>query len=583
MLKRLFFVFAVLVLGSSQAWAQPHIKPILRFKEPVIQCAVGDTFTMTLVVENMPPIAGMSEFHPEFDWDCSKFTWIASRRGADMPAYFNLRSHVVSCDSITGDRTSEIEELWVAGGGICAQDWQGGEALEMDLVKLTAGADTIRWWSTEANYPGSSTSDNWIRCCVTGAQNNCPSCNTFVWPFSAASVGCANTLRVGQDLIVTTSPVAFTDSVLDIVQNDCRWCHKHEPLPAGIPFTTTFALSDHVPKMWFAVDQGAVPYIQKLAASSVDTLENWVDDAGYLTPRTLRAGFFGWNQAAFVPHGAPPEGWFFTVEDGWIDGAYVNNGVSDHRWTVEPSFTDSYGVSRTDVLKLTQTRTTDADSFADDANSNVYGILGNFQRHNGYFYNYTIEGDVWGHHSARNIGIPFLIGSLEPPGRANREYVKLVIDSLGVFLRSTPSKGEQEEPPYTGGDSLLVGNISKTVSLPQNLWASDQWLHVKITTARVTTGDTLGTVISATVSRAVNNQVVADLYGVAIDDTTMSGAWGVSKYGTGTVRWAGFSVYAQIDTVNAGVPDEPLPHQRRQKPNEVANPTDDEDSGYGGP
>ena len=385
-------------------------------------------------------------------------------------------------------------------------------------------------------------------------------------------------------IINSSVPVTMTAPVITTTRNNCVWCHRNQPYPADINMTATNTLrKDQLPLLWFAVEQGLAPFVKKLLPADVNVLKTWVDANGFNTPRTVRPTNFGWMQEHFIGvAGQPPNGWYFTLEDGWIDGLGRNGGLCDHRFSVLPEKKDTDQIKRTLVLQLAQNRITDPDSFNTSSVSNVYGTLGRFQRHHGSFYDYQIEGDVLGYYNGRNIGINFLVENLQPPTRTNRRYVKLIIDRDGVFLRTAPMTGGEKHP--FGADTRLVGNISKVGGMP----AGDQWLHVKIETKRINSTnriaptDTMGTIVRAQVSKVYNNQVLADLYGVMVNDTLLTGHWGVAKYDTGTVWWAGLRAFALIDTVGAGMPSNPTPAQRRARQQQVNDPTDSEDTDFPG-
>lgn len=351
----------------------------------------------------------------------------------------------------------------------------------------------------------------------------------------------------------SAAPVTMPDTTWAIVQKSCKHCHQWEPMPAGVDLRTRTSVQDHqLPLFASGVGLELAPFVSKLTPAHKDTLIKWVKSRGvqaptYAVPTTFTYDMNEWIAKQTTEH---PKGWFWSNEDNWIDGATANGGQTTHRWYVG-SFQGKQ------ALRLLQTHQTSADSFAASRNPSTYGIVGP-QWYHGHYYDYTIEGDVYG--TLNRWFSVFLEASvIKPPGRSNRNYVRLQFDRDAVSLRSIPS--DEETWPWggtaasPGADEVLVGNLNKS-----GIFLGNKWYHFVFTSERRTkakgyvSADTLGTMYTALVTDPQTKEVIANLWGIAVNDTTREGVWGFHKYSSAAapVAWANVTVRAKVNGANFG-------------------------------
>lgn len=381
---------------------------------------------------------------------------------------------------------------------------------------------------------------------------------------------------------VLAAPATMTDTVWTRTRTECRWCHiyqVYDPVtggqryPSDFNFTTRTSVdATQLSTLGFGVRTELAPFVKRLSPIVRDTLIAWAASRGYTTPIYNLPQTFDFTWATWLNQQSGsniPRGWFFTVEDGWIDGASVNGGSATHRWRIE-DVTDGQG-TRHRALVERQTRTTSADSFPASQNSSVYGILG-FQKYHGRFYDYTIEGDVYGLNN-RWFSVFMHAEEMKPTGRDHREYVRAQFDRDAISIRSVPTANETW--PWggsgcgtEGADSKLVGHLNKC----DIFLGTSRWYHFVFTSQRRTrlggfaTADTLGTLYTLQFQDPYTQETIADLYGIAINDTTSAGVWGFHSYAasSGIRAWANIQVHAKVDPVGFAVP--PAPNQAGRTP-----------------
>ena len=319
-------------------------------------------------------------------------------------------------------------------------------------------------------------------------------------------------------------------SVDALLARHCNWCHTSAEPTAQINLQTM----QLTPELWNDMAEGVslelAPFVMRVPAADKRTLLQWINARGGQWPVAAIPATMSWrmqDQIAALPDGAPAPGFAFVIEDGLID---------HQGWTVQ-AYTDKHGVRNRGVL-LNQTHVVDRAVFSSSKNPSSYLTFKNLPWH-GRYYNSRIECDV---RVGRWMSIGMHARTLEPMGRAHRQYVRLQLDRDAISLRSAPTPLETW-PWGDAADPRLEG----TTNASGFYQTADEWLHVVFQARRAADGVHW----TARVTNPATGAVMADLAAVEHDPDPLQGTFFLHSYSTGDKRmWANLVFTADVDRSN---------------------------------
>jgi hypothetical protein len=340
----------------------------------------------------------------------------------------------------------------------------------------------------------------------------------------------------------TVAPAAtytMPNAVWAVVQQRCTWCHTAQHPTGGFDFSHREQSHATVRAIGTGVQLEMAPLVGRLAAAEKSILLDWVQGTtGPLAPVVVPARLH-WelNTAlAGVPDGTTAPGFGFVIEDGWIDPA---------AWKVA-TYTDRFGITARGIA-LNQTHSVDQSAFPSSRNPSSYFFFKGIPWH-GRLHDMRLEGDI---RVDRWMSVGMQAMRCEPPGRSNRDYVRLQFDRDAISLRSAPTVNETwpwgGSAASPGADAKLTGTLNASGFYQRN----DEWLHFVLTAARVSGGVRW----TAVVTRRGTGALVASLSAMQATSMPLEGSFFLHAYAAGDKRnWANLSLDAAIDRDAAPAP-----------------------------
>jgi hypothetical protein len=326
------------------------------------------------------------------------------------------------------------------------------------------------------------------------------------------------------------------------------WCHTPASPAAGIDLTRRTQSAATIRDIGIGVQLEMAPLVRRLDSTEKRVLLDWVQSQTGALPAVMIPSKVTWELApllAPLADGALAPGFAFVIEDGKIDpGA----------WRVA-TYRDRFGIAYRSIA-LDQTHVVSAVDFPPSRNPSSYFVFTGIPWH-GRFHDMRLEGDV---RFDRWMSVGMQAADMAPPGRSDREYVRLQFDRDAVSLRSAPTAFETW--PW-GGTSLAPGRDPKLAGTTDRsgfYLRNDEWFHFVLQARRVTGGVRW----QATVTRRGTGAVVAQLDALQPSATPLAGTFFLHAYAAGGKRnWANLTFEASVDGGTSAVPAGPEPRRRR--------------------